>query len=249
MVTAIILVKNEEKNIKACLESLRWCNECIVVDDNSQDKTREIAEKMGAKVFTHALENDFAGQRNFGLTKATNEWVLFIDADEKVSENLATEIMYVTSQVLNDTQAYFLKRIDTLWGKKLLYGETGNIKLLRLAKKGSGEWAGLIHEVWKVKGTTGELKHALFHYPHQTISEFLQEINFYTDIRANELYNKKTLVRGLDILFYPTGKFFLNFFVKQGFRDGIPGLLSATFMSFHSFLVRGKLWQIRDKNK
>lgn len=249
MVSVIILTKNEEKNIKACLETVQWSNEIIVIDDNSEDKTREIAEKIGAKVFTHALENDFAMQRNFGLSKATNEWVLFVDADERVPDTLATEVLYVTSQVLNDTVAYFVRRVDSMWGKKLLFGETGNIKLLRLAKKGSGEWSGSVHEVWKIKGMTAELKHSLLHYPHQTINEFLQEINFYTDIRAEELYKKKTPVFWWDILFYPIGKFIVNYVIKQGFRDGIPGLLSAIFMSLHSFLVRGKLWQMRDKNK
>ncbi len=129
-----------------------------------------------------------------------------------------------------------------MWGRMLKHGEVGNIILLRLAKKGTGKWEGPVHEQWKISGKTELLKNPLDHYPHPTISEFLSEINYYTDLRAEELYKKKVKSTWLSVITYPKTKFILNFFFKRGFQDGLPGLVFAIMMSLHSFLVRSKLW-------
>ena len=150
MISVVILTKNEEKHIGDCLDSLSWCDEKIVIDDHSDDKTVEIAKAKGAKVFIRSLHNDFSQQRNFGLEKAQEDWILFIDADERVSSALWYEIMQHMSESIDDHAGFYLKRQDTMWGKVLKYGETGNIKLLRLAKKGTGKWVGNVHEQWKV---------------------------------------------------------------------------------------------------
>jgi glycosyltransferase involved in cell wall biosynthesis len=247
MISAVVITKNEEKNIKECLAGLSWCDEIIVVDDNSDDKTQEIARKMGAKVFARSLNKDFAAQRNFGLEKATGEWVLFADADERVSEALWYEVMAHTNDPANAYSGFYLKRNDVLWGKELKYGEIGNIKLLRLARKDAGLWQGKVHEEWKIKGKTLLLQKSLLHFPHSTVETFLQEINFYTDLRAEELYKKKAKVYWWSVILYPKAKFFLNFVLRQGYKDGLPGLVFALMMSFHSFLVRGKLWQLSQK--
>lgn len=248
MISAVVLTKNEERNIADCLSSVSWCDEVIVVDDISTDKTVDIAKKLGAKVFERDLNDDFSEQRNFGLSKTKGDWVLFIDADERVSSALWYEIMQHTNNPISNHSGFYLKRRDKIWGQELNYGETGNIKLLRLAKKDSGGWVGPVHETWKVKGQTETLNNPLIHYPHINVEKFLKEINFYTDLRANELYIKKTKSTLSSVLFYPSGKFIHNYIVKQGFRDGIPGLILAMMMSFHSFLVRGKLWQLGQNN-
>lgn len=249
MISAIILTKNEEKNIAECLESLSWCDERIIIDDHSSDKTVDIAKKMGVKVFLRTLDGDFAAQRNFGLEKAEGDWILFIDADERVNSALWFEIMERTNNPLDAYDAYYLKRKDVIWGKELQYGEVGNLKLLRLGKKGAGLWEGRVHEQWKVKGNTFTLNNALMHYPHQTVGEFLKEINYYTDLRSSELYTRKVRVAWWAILLYPSGKFVINYFFKRGFLDGLPGLVFALLMSFHSFLVRSKLWLLWQKEK
>ncbi len=242
MISAVILTKNEEKNIVDCLESLSWCDEIIIVDDNSDDRTLEVAKKMVAKVFTRSLNNIFSAQRNFGLEKASRDWVLFIDADERVSKELKEEIKSKIKS--NNSKGYQIKRTDTIWGRKLKYGETGNIVLLRLARKNNGRWEGKVHEKWKVEGRIDVLKNHLDHYPHPTISEFLSDVNFYTDLRANELFERRARSNFISILFYPVAKFLNNYFLKQGFLDGMQGLVFAIMMSFHSFLVRGKLWYL-----
>ncbi len=245
-ISAVVLAKNEERNIEACLASLQWCDEVIVIDDNSTDKTVLLAKNMGTKVFVHPLNNNFSKQRNFGLENAQGDWIFFVDADERVSEALVKEI---ESRIKNQESknGFFIKRLDSMWGKVLQHGETGRVKLLRLAKKNTGKWTGAVHETWRVSGKTEELKNPLMHYPHQTITGFLQEINFYTTLRAQELFEQNASVTWFDIIAYPKAKFIQNYFLKLGFLDGIPGFLSALFMCFHSFLVRGKLWQLRQK--
>jgi glycosyltransferase involved in cell wall biosynthesis len=248
MISVIILTKNEEENIAQCLDSVSWCDEKIIIDDHSTDKTVEIAKKKGAKVFIHSMYNDFSQQRNFGLEKANGDWLLFIDADERVSSSLWYEIMQRTSDSFDESSGYYIKRQDTMWGKLLKHGEVGNITILRLAKKGVGKWEGKVHEQWKVHGKTQLLKNPLDHFPHPSISEFLREINYYTDLRAEELFNKRVKSTWLSVIVYPKTKFVLNYFFKRGFQDGLPGFVFAMMMSLHSFLVRGKLWLMWQKN-
>lgn len=248
MITAIVLTKNEEKNIIDCIESLSFCDEIVVIDDNSEDLTDAVAKKAGAHVYQHALDNNFSKQRNFGLEKAKGEWVLFVDADERVSKALQNEIVYKISKD-DGVHGYFLKRQDYFHGKKLQFGETAHVQLLRLAKKGNGIWRGVVHEVWDVKGKTETLETVLDHYPHRTINDFLREINFYTDLRSRELFKQGIKVHWYDLILYPKAKFIQNYVLKMGFRDGVAGMIMALMMSFHSFLVRGKLWQLWDNEK
>lgn len=242
MISAVIIAKNEEKNIKICIESLKWCDEVLVIDDNSTDKTKEIAEKASAKVFTRDMQNDFSSQRNFALEKTKGEWVLFIDADERISHSLQYEIIQLVSRPFNDVNGYFMKRSDHMWGRKIRFGETASIKLLRLGKKGKGEWKGRVHERWIVSGKKELLMNSLDHYPHPSIKEFLSEINHYSTLRSQELFAKKVKVSMLGIVVFPKAKFIHNYFFRLGIFDGVPGVVIAGMMSFHSFLVRGKLW-------
>ena len=245
MITAIVLTKNEEENIEKCIKSVKWCDEIIVIDDNSLDKTVKIVKKYDIELYSRFLNNDFSSQRNFGLSKAKNEWILFVDADEIVSDALAYEIsnaIYLKDQNLRTFNGFYIKRSDFMWRRQLRHGETGNIKLLRLARSGSGLWEGKTHERWIVNGPIGNLRNPLMHMPHRTIGEFLKEINVYTDIRAQELKDKNIKVFFGSIFLYPLGKFLVNYVFKKGFMDGMHGFVFAIIMSFHSFLVRGKLW-------
>lgn len=252
-ISAIIITKNEEIDLEECLRSLRWCDELIVVDDNSTDKTVEIAKKFKATIYVHSIKNDFSSQRNFGLSKAKGDWVLFVDADERISDALSFEISNIAHQMIDQKlskyNGFYIKRNDFMWGKRIKFGESGSIKLLRLAKKNAGIWEGDVHEKWKIKGYLGHINNPILHFPHKTLQEFLSEINLYTTIRAEELNKEGNKVNFISILMYPLGKFIVNYFLKRGFLDGVPGIVLAIIMSFHSFLVRGKLWLISNKNE
>jgi glycosyltransferase involved in cell wall biosynthesis len=249
MISAVILTKNEEKNILDCLESVSWVDEIIIIDDYSTDLTesvvKQVANNKKIKFYKRRLEDNFSQQRNFGLLKTKYDWVLFIDADERVTPELREEInSFLINKSDKSEVGFYIPRKDVIWGKALRHGEAGNIKLVRFARKSNGKWAGNVHEVWNINGKIGELEGNLLHFPHQTISEFLTEINYYTTLRAKELFKKRVKTSVWEIIFYPKAKFVLNYFFKLGFLDGIQGFIFAIVMSFHSFLVRAKLWQL-----
>lgn len=267
MISAVILTRDEEQNIRDCIKSLNFCDEILIIDDNSIDNTSEIAQSLGAVVYHRDLNNDFASQRNFGLEKAKNEWVIFIDADERISPMLADEIKSLCYpskiepdkiqnkiydlewQDKNLVKGFYIKRKDILFGKLLEHGETGDIKFIRLGKRDAGKWKRKVHEVWEIQGRTDTLKNEMSHNPHPTLTAFLQAINQYSTINAQEFIDQGVKVGFWQILVYPVGKFLRNYLLLRGFLDGTPGFIQAMIMSFHSFLTRGKIWTIQNKFK
>lgn len=267
MLSAVVLAQNEEKNIERCLQSLKFCDEILVIDDNSTDKTIDIAKKHGATVYIRALKDDFSSQRTFAQQKAKHEWILYIDADEVVSEKLQSEINAIfqdkreeikennyknpTNYQLpaTDCSAFYIRRRDHFWGKPVIHGELStayNTGFIRLVKKGAGEWRGEVHETYMTAMPTRRLDGFIEHYPHQSITSFLEEVNHYSTLRAKELYHAGHQPSVVELLLYPGGKFLYTYFLKQGFRDGAAGFVYSFLMSFHSFLVRAKLYQYKN---
>lgn len=247
MISAVVLAKNEEEIIERCLKSISWCDEIVVVDDNSKDNTERIARRYGARVYKRSLNKDYSEQRNFGLSHAKGEWVIFLDADEIVSQKLAEEI----KDKIADTNfnGFLIKREYFFLGRKITHGEVGQTWLLRLAKREKGGWRRAVHEEWNVKGSVGRLQNPILHYPNKTISGFLSDINRYSEIHAFENIKEKKHFNFLFVIFYPFGKFFLNYFLKLGFLDGSAGFVIAVMMSFHSFLSWSRVWLISQKQK
>ena len=208
MISVVILTKNEEKNIVDCLESINWVDEIVVIDDFSTDRTLEVINNLNLKnikIYKRHLDGDFSAQRNFAVSKAKYEWILFLDSDERVSSELREEIntVLIEEKVSSKRDGFLISRRDFMWNKMIKHGESGNIKLLRLGRKNKGLWRGKVHEVWLIENNISELDNYLLHYPHPTISEFLKEINFYTTLRSKELYSQKIEVRWYDLILYP----------------------------------------------
>ncbi len=248
--SVVVLTKNEEKNIEKCINSVLFADEIIVIDDYSEDKTTEKIKALNNKqiyIFQRHLQDNFSEQRNFALEKCKSEWVLFLDADEEVTNDLKEEIQKTISNVKESIKGISIKRRDIYNGKELKHGEWGTIKLIRLARRDSGKWEGSIHETWQIGGEVSELQNFLYHYPHQSLTEFLNELNFYTSLRANELFEKDVKSSWLSIVLYTKGKFFQNFILRLGFLDGIEGIIYSVLLCFHSFLVRSKLWLLWQK--
>lgn len=245
MVSVIVLTHNSARTLSRTLEGLIWCDECIIIDDNSTDDTQAIAKTHHATIFHRVLKGDFAAQRNFGLDKAKGDWVLFIDADEVVSDLLRNDILDAIKDNVQD--GYYLKRQDTVWGRVLRHGETDQVRLIRLGRKGAGVWVRPVHEVWQIHGYLRELAHPLLHFPHPNVAQFLRDINEYTSANALYLFDQGVRVSGWHIIVYPLAKFFVNYFLRLGFLDGTPGTILALMMSFHSFLTRAKLWHLWQK--
>lgn len=243
--SAIVLTHNEEKNIQRCLSSLSFCDEIIIIDDHSTDKTKELCDKVNAKVYPFHVSEDFAKARMYGMSQAKGEWVLYLDADEEVSKKLKDEIKILIQQD-SEYQGLYLRRADIFWNTQVKHGEVATAYqrgLLRLMKKDSGTWKGKIHERFISTGKVKTLQHLLLHYPHQTIAEFLQHINQYSTIRAKELQSQNHKSTVFELFFYPLGKFIYTYFLKAGFLDGPAGFVYSFLMAFHSFLVRAKLYQ------
>jgi glycosyltransferase involved in cell wall biosynthesis len=245
--SAVILTHNSEKTLERCLQSLLFVDELVVTDDNSTDATLQIAQKYTQNIIQHSVNNDFAAQRNWVMGQTKNEWVLFIDSDEILSQELQNELKKMAFQQQNQITCYRLKRHDTFMGTSVTHGEVSDAAqkgIIRLVRKGTGSWKGQVHEMWTVaSGTEGRLINALRHEPHPTVALFLKKINTYSTIRAKELFSKKQTVSWFHLLLYPIGKFLYTYFLKMGFLDGPSGFIYSFMMSFHSFLVRAKLYQ------
>jgi len=244
MISTIILTKNSAATLPVTVSSLKWCDEIIVIDDYSTDSTERIAAKYNAIFIKRHLNDDFSAQRNFGLERASNDWVLFVDSDERVSHELQQEIHEIISREGEYGQGvgYYLKRDDIFLGSKLRFGETANVKLVRLGKKDAGIWKRPVHEYWDINGDIQTLHNPLVHTAHTDIGGLLKKINWYTTINAKYLFdNNVTSSLGV-ILIYPIAKFVWNYIILLGFLDGTPGMIMAVFMSFHSFLTRAKLY-------
>lgn len=242
-ISAVILTHNSASTLKQALDSVMFCDEVIIIDDASTDATVAIAQKLGVTVYHRSLNQDFAAQRNFGISKATHTWVLFVDDDEIVPKDLQVEIHNAVNRI--DAHGFFLRREDVLWGHVLRYGETANVRLLRLAQKNKGTWKRSVHEVWDVPGVVGTLTHALRHTPHPTVADFLADVNDYSTINAAYFFDTGVRTNVWQIIGFPLAKFFQNYIWRRGFMDGMPGIIVSLMMSFHSFLTRSKLWQMQ----
>ncbi|MCL4383883.1 glycosyltransferase family 2 protein [Patescibacteria group bacterium] len=249
----LLLTHNESENIKNNLDWLGECpnlNEIIVVDDQSTDKTIEALKSLKLPKATklniceHPLNNDFSAQRQFGVGKAGNDWIIWLDPDEKPDQQL---VKFLNTFHPADLRPYSFRRLDTFGGRILLHGETGQCRLIRLFNRHQGKFIGQVHEIWQDKSAPLITNNTLHHFSHPDLYSFLNKINFYSDLRAEELFRQHTPPSLFQIIFYPMGKFFQNYIFRLGFLDSTPGIIMALTMSLHSFLVRAKLWQLWQK--
>lgn len=195
---------------------------------------------------------NFTAARNAELAKVKTKWVLFIDSDETVTKELKEEIELAIEN--NDYEAYYLRRIDNFLGRELRHGETGNAHFIRLAKKDFGQWTRPVHEVWSPVGAKrglsvkiGVLKNPIMHNSHPTIASFMDKINKYSTLEAEYRFAQGIRSNMFKIAIYPFAKFKLNYFLRLGFLDGVPGTIMAIMMSFHSYLTWTKLYLLWHK--
>jgi len=238
--TVAILNHLPAKLLQPTLKSVSFADEIIIIHDlNSKYPPPNFKRKI--RVFLRALNQDFSAQRNFALKKAKNPWVLFVDSDEIVSKKLAREIKLAIQT--SDYQGYLLSRQDVVLGKALKHGETGSIKLLRLAKKETGKFSRSVHETWLIRGRVGELKTPLIHLKKDLTSSFVKKIIRYGLLDSQELVNENKPFSLFRLLVFPMAKFVHNYIVRLGILDGSLGLFHAYLMSVQSLSVRVFQWQ------
>lgn len=241
-IATVVLAKNEERRIKKCLTSLSLCDQVLVIDDYSIDHTTTIAKSLDAKVIQHKLGGDFSSQRNFAFETVTTDWILFVDADEIVSPELSEEILGAINTKDKDIVGYSLRRRDYFLGKPIVFSKDANQTLVRLVKKGKGEWKRRVHEVLVINGSTKVLEGELIHNSHPSMAEFVESTNYYSDLHAVENKNGGKGVNLGVVIFFPIVKFIKSWVLGQGFRDTERGIIYALMGAFHSFLSWSKQW-------
>jgi len=242
-----IICGNEENNIEECIKSILWADEIILVDSYSKDKTIVIASKFEVKIFQNKWES-FASQRQFALSKCTNEWVFSIDADERCSPLLADEIKEKINFGTNNFAGYRMPRKSFFLNKWVKHGGWYPDYQLRLFKKQATVSERLVHEKYEVEGELGIMKNDLLHYTVSSISEYMQKVNQYSTLQSIEK-SKNRKINFLNMLFRPTLAFIQGYIFKGGFLDGITGLMVVNFHIITNMLTFMKIWQIQNKKK
>lgn len=225
-ISALIITLNEAKNIRAVIENLSFADEIIIVDSYSEDETVSIANSYPeVKVYQNPFE-DFTKQRNFALDKASNEWILFLDADERVTDPLKEEIISITKQE-STADAYFFYRKFMFKDQPLNFSGWQTDKNIRLFKKNKAKYTEerLVHEVLKVNGTTANLKNKLIHYSYESYESYKKKMNSYAKLKAKELKNKGVKPNAFHFVVKPSYKFIHGFIIRLGFLDGKKGLI------------------------
>lgn len=246
-ISAIIITRNAENLIADCLDSVSFCDEVVVVDNKSEDRTREIAQKMNAKVFEYASD-DFSKSRNFGLKQSTGKWVLYVDADERVTPELISNIKFQISNAKSDMDAFRVKRKNFYFGNH----EWPYIEHLeRVFRKDKLEgWHGVLHESPVIKGSIGELDGFLLHYTHRDLSSMVKKTIEWSKTEA-ELRYKSGHPR-MSWWRFPRVMLtaFLDSYVKQGgWKIGTAGLIESLYQSFSIFVTYARLWEMQNKLK
>ncbi len=224
--SVLILARNEEDKIAACLGHVAWADEILVVDDMSTDRTAEIARAYGARIIQRAFD-DFSSQANFGLRQLTGDWVLSLDADELVTPALRVRIEDILRRRVPQA-GFTFKRLNYFLDHPMRYGGWFH-DVLHLFRRGSGEFAGQVHHTPQLTGAIGHLGEWVEHRPFQHVSQFVQRQNRYTSMEACEWFAQVGSTRAVEvrkqITQRPLKLFWKMYVKKQGFREGFVGLL------------------------
>nr|WP_294788797.1 glycosyltransferase family 2 protein [uncultured Flavobacterium sp.] len=226
LLSALIITYNEEQNIRSVLENLSFADEIIVVDSFSSDQTFTIASSFqNVKAVQHTFEN-FAAQRNYAISLASNPWILFIDADERIMPNLKEEIEGVISQE-NTIEAYFMYRTFMYKNKRLRFSGWQTDKIIRLFKKENAFYnhEKIVHEKLSINGEVGKLKNKLIHFSYSDFDDYKQKMLFYGKLKAQEELVKNTNPNFFHFYIRPAYQFLNQFVIRLGFLDGKKGLV------------------------
>jgi glycosyltransferase involved in cell wall biosynthesis len=244
-ISVIIITQDEEDNIVECLKSVSWAHEIIVVDSGSADKTVDLARENGAKVFFRKFD-DFSSQKNFALDNASSEWILSIDADERINTALAEEIKTVSAD--RGHEGYFIPRKNIIFGREMKYGGHQNDNHLRLFRRDSGRFVSTIHESVKVEGGTGTLKNPIVHYSTPSKKEYMEKLYQYTDMEAELMLSSCKKVYWHYVFTRPVAIFVKRYFLLKGFLDGRKGLEFYFLSAFYEFMKYSKYFKkIKDQ--
>ncbi len=244
MLSVVVITKNEEARIKTCLESVKWADELIVLDNGSSDKTPHIARQFTDQVFIFG-DLDFSSLRNKGMEKAKGEWVLFVDSDERVTNSLAEEIKILVNST--NISAYAICRRNIIFGKEVKNGPFWPDWMIRLLKKESFEtWVGKVHEYPKFKGDLGYSENYLIHLTHRNLDQVVLKSLEWSKIDAKlRLDAKHPKMSGWRFLRILITELLNQGIVRKGFSNGTIGVIDTILQTFSMLMTYIRLWQLQ----
>ncbi|MBI3558877.1 glycosyltransferase family 2 protein [Candidatus Gottesmanbacteria bacterium] len=242
-ISAAVLTYNEEENIEGCLESVKWADEIVLVDEKSSDKTVEIAKKYTKKVFLVDHDPMFHKNKQIALDKCTGNWILQIDADEKVTVELQKEILSIMGKE-SFFSGYKVPRKSKIFGKYLEHTGWYPDYQIKFFKNGKAKYlCETVHEQLKVDGEIGTLANNLIHNHYNSVAQFIDRLNRYTTNDAEYLLGKKENILWVDALRFPADEFLKRFFYLEGYKDGLHGLVLSLLQAFSRLIVFAKVWE------
>jgi len=247
-ITAIIPTLNEEDFIEDAIGSVSFADEIIVVDSFSTDKTVEIAERNKVRVIQRKFDN-FSNQKNYAISKAKNDWIYILDADERIPVELRQEILNAMENP-NDIVGFNIYRKFYFLKIKISYGGWQADKVIRLFRRDRCEYNGnLVHETINFNGAIATFKSKIDHYSYRGYDHYVNKLNLYASFQAQELYENKKRVNVFLITLKPPFRFFVHYVIRRGFLDGYPGFILATLHAFGVFTRYVKLWLLYKNEK
>ena len=241
--SVVVITKDEAECVRACLESVAWADEVVVVDAESTDKTAQIAREFTDRVYVRPWPG-FAAQKNFGLEQATGDWTLSVDADEEVSQELRNEIEAVLAASGPVCAGYRIPRRNLFWGRFIRHGGLYPDWQLRLFRRGRGRFVDrAVHESVAVEGEVGRLRGALVHRGYRDVADFLARADRYSTLAAEEWLVGGRPARLRDLVLRPAGRFLSMYVAHAGFLDGWRGFLLAALYAYYVFIRSAKVWE------
>ncbi len=248
-ISACVITFNEEQKIRRCLASLTWCDELVVMDSFSTDRTVEICREFTDRVYQHQWLG-YVGQRNLVRELATHPWILFLDADEEVSPGLRDEILARFERAPAACLGYEFPRLVYYLGRWIRHGEWYPDVKLRLFNKTYGRTEGEEpHDRVVVNGPVCRLRHPVFHYTYDDVRDHLDTLNRFSSISAQQKFIAGSRFHWHDLLFRPVFRFFKGYVLRAGFLDGMPGFLIAVLNGYAAFVKYVKLWELWHREK
>jgi glycosyltransferase involved in cell wall biosynthesis len=245
--SVITITLNEEQNITACLESVRWADEMIVVDSGSKDRTVEFARKLTNNVIPVEWKG-YGATRNIALDIATGDWILWLDADERVTPELASEIREVLADDDPECDGYSVARRAYFLDKWIKHCGWYPSRVVRLFRKGKARFSeARVHEQLLIAGGVGALKNDLLHFTDPNLYHYFAKFNTYTTLAARELQDGGRHFSVADVLLKPPFMFLKMYILRFGILDGMHGFLLSLASSAYVFAKYAKLWELQKK--
>ena len=246
-ITAIIPTFNEEERIQNSLKSAEFADEIIVIDSYSTDKTVDIVKQSNAILLQRKFD-DFSSQKNYAIDQASNDWIIWIDADEVLSSDLQEEIRHAIENA-KELVGFYIYRIFFFKGKRMRYTGTQNDKLIRVFNRKFCRYEGKVHEKIKPQGKLGVLKNKILHYSYISFDRYIVKLNQHSELKAEELFERGVLVTPFHLLIKPAARFIKHYFVKLGFLDGFYGFVISFALSYGVLVRYIKLWNLKQKHR